>query len=510
MTFHDILFTVCVPSITGFGLGMIYLPSIVMAGYYFEKKRALATGIAVCGSGIGTFIFAPLAKYLLDEFDWKNALLVISGIILQSAICGMLMRPLEAPKKRSKKDRKKHQPREKNIVDRIKEQTKRQRSESESSAYIHSVTVNNSILERVMAAKIQRETRLQDDDSEIGSLPSTFFVKGPARQGSRDARVQNLSLSDRGDVTSTVGSHPESPGSVPKIIVQTEDGNAESDANRRVSIGTESAAEDGTATEASEYVTPPTSPPEESSPEGPGEEEGMSGENEVGNVNMSSNQTNLHRRSDPEIKQRIVKAEAYTNGSLPNSMHKRSSGPEEVPLLTTSPPPPISSKSVMVHLHRNGSREYAIKHPSRSTVTSERNLSVPKEEFAKPMYRKDIFYSGSVLNIAQFRSQPNMRSYITSITSIPGGVPPEEESCLWKLCPCIPTSIKDILQDMMDLSLLKDVAFGLLCFGNVLCFLGFYVPFVYLVDRAIIAGIDKGNAAFLVSVIGRLKCSQQS
>ena len=35
----------------GFGLGLVYLPSVVCCGYYFEKRRALATGIAVCGSG---------------------------------------------------------------------------------------------------------------------------------------------------------------------------------------------------------------------------------------------------------------------------------------------------------------------------------------------------------------------------------------------------------------------------------------------------------------------------
>jgi hypothetical protein len=29
---------------------------------YFEKKRAFATGIAVCGSGLGTFIMAPVTK----------------------------------------------------------------------------------------------------------------------------------------------------------------------------------------------------------------------------------------------------------------------------------------------------------------------------------------------------------------------------------------------------------------------------------------------------------------
>jgi MFS family permease len=33
----------------GFGFGMIYLPAVVLCGLYFEKKRSLATGIAVCG-----------------------------------------------------------------------------------------------------------------------------------------------------------------------------------------------------------------------------------------------------------------------------------------------------------------------------------------------------------------------------------------------------------------------------------------------------------------------------
>lgn len=38
--------------IGGFGFGLIYLPAVVAVGYYFETKRSLATGIAVCGSGM--------------------------------------------------------------------------------------------------------------------------------------------------------------------------------------------------------------------------------------------------------------------------------------------------------------------------------------------------------------------------------------------------------------------------------------------------------------------------
>lgn len=73
---------------------MIYLPSIVSVGIYFEKKLPLATGIAVCGSGIGTFVFAPVVEYLSENFDWRNMLLIEAGILLNGVACGMLFRPL--------------------------------------------------------------------------------------------------------------------------------------------------------------------------------------------------------------------------------------------------------------------------------------------------------------------------------------------------------------------------------------------------------------------------------
>lgn len=88
----------------GIGFGMIYLPAVVAVGYYFEKKRSLATGIAVCGSGFGTFVFAPIANFLLSTFGgWKGANLVLAGVILNCAIFGALMRPLTYPKKNKKK-----------------------------------------------------------------------------------------------------------------------------------------------------------------------------------------------------------------------------------------------------------------------------------------------------------------------------------------------------------------------------------------------------------------------
>ena len=64
-------------------------------GHYFKKKRALATGIAVCGSGIGGFVFAPLSQFLIQQYTWKGAMWVISAITLNGVVVAALLRPIE-------------------------------------------------------------------------------------------------------------------------------------------------------------------------------------------------------------------------------------------------------------------------------------------------------------------------------------------------------------------------------------------------------------------------------
>ncbi|XP_041978580.1 uncharacterized protein LOC121732695 [Aricia agestis] len=78
----------------GFGLSLCYVAAVVIVAYYFEKKRSLATGISVCGSGIGTFIFAPLTYVLLDEYGWRGTTLILAGFFLNMAVCGLLFRDL--------------------------------------------------------------------------------------------------------------------------------------------------------------------------------------------------------------------------------------------------------------------------------------------------------------------------------------------------------------------------------------------------------------------------------
>ncbi|KAK3104381.1 hypothetical protein FSP39_000664 [Pinctada imbricata] len=82
--------------VSGTGMSMGYVTSLVTVAFYFEKKRALATGIAVSGSGFGTFALAPLFEYLIDEYDWQGTMIILSGLTLNLVVCGALLRPCYA------------------------------------------------------------------------------------------------------------------------------------------------------------------------------------------------------------------------------------------------------------------------------------------------------------------------------------------------------------------------------------------------------------------------------
>ena len=47
----------------------------------------------MCGSGVGTFVFAPLTQQLMDSYGgWRGACIVLAGVFLNMAVCGMLYR----------------------------------------------------------------------------------------------------------------------------------------------------------------------------------------------------------------------------------------------------------------------------------------------------------------------------------------------------------------------------------------------------------------------------------
>uniref|UniRef100_A0A8C2C9Y3 Solute carrier family 16 member 12a n=1 Tax=Cyprinus carpio TaxID=7962 RepID=A0A8C2C9Y3_CYPCA len=88
--------------LTGVGFALSYTSAIAMVGSYFSERKALAYGIAMSGSGIGTFILAPAVQLLIEFFSWRGALLILGGLVSHLCVCGALMRPLEGQSGRQK------------------------------------------------------------------------------------------------------------------------------------------------------------------------------------------------------------------------------------------------------------------------------------------------------------------------------------------------------------------------------------------------------------------------
>eukprot|EP00164_Ancoracysta_twista_P009131 GFYU01013426.1.p1 GENE.GFYU01013426.1~~GFYU01013426.1.p1 ORF type:complete len:383 (-),score=107.53 GFYU01013426.1:62-1093(-) len=59
---------------------MCFHPSVVIVNQYFKKKRSTAIGLAVAGSGVGTFVVAAVTTTLLDSVGWRSTLRVLAAV----------------------------------------------------------------------------------------------------------------------------------------------------------------------------------------------------------------------------------------------------------------------------------------------------------------------------------------------------------------------------------------------------------------------------------------------
>jgi len=64
------------------------------------------------------------------------------------------------------------------------------------------------------------------------------------------------------------------------------------------------------------------------------------------------------------------------------------------------------------------------------------------------------------------------------------------------------TPMINALKEMVNYEILSQPLFLLIAISNVFGMLGFYVPFVYLPNMAVMQGIPVESANFLLSVIG--------
>ena len=136
--------------------------------------------------------------------------------------------------------------------------------------------------------------------------------------------------------------------------------------------------------------------------------------------------------------------------------------------------------------------------PGTDSQTNSRRGS--KADVSRPMYRDDIFFSGSLAKLPQYRSQTSL-GYHMSVTHMPTrrDIEEDEQGGACKMCP---EAVRRTLSTMLDVSLFKDYSFILLVASGAMTMMGFFVPFIYITARAKAADISEETAVFFVSSIG--------
>ncbi|CAH2106051.1 unnamed protein product [Euphydryas editha] len=149
--------------IAGLGLGLVYVTAVVSIAYWFDKKRNLAVGLGACGTGVGTFVYAPMTQYFIDEYGWRGTILLLSGTLLNLCVCGAIMRDpewwiLEQKKQRNGKE-----------DDKSKEDTKSRNSSSVSVAHGYDLDIptHGKSMKRLIDKGLCPEKVIKDEVANI-------------------------------------------------------------------------------------------------------------------------------------------------------------------------------------------------------------------------------------------------------------------------------------------------------------------------------------------------------
>ncbi|XP_033761248.1 monocarboxylate transporter 13-like [Pecten maximus] len=78
---------------SGVGLGLCLSPSLTFQGFHFRKRRALANGLSVSGSGAGSFALPPIIRFLINYYGLGGCLLLLGAFMFHTCVFCSFFRP---------------------------------------------------------------------------------------------------------------------------------------------------------------------------------------------------------------------------------------------------------------------------------------------------------------------------------------------------------------------------------------------------------------------------------
>lgn len=76
----------------GMGSSMCFVPTFLMVGRYFERRRSLANGIITAGSAVGALVMGPTINMLLERVGWRNTMRILAGVACATVLAALTYR----------------------------------------------------------------------------------------------------------------------------------------------------------------------------------------------------------------------------------------------------------------------------------------------------------------------------------------------------------------------------------------------------------------------------------
>lgn len=167
----------------GLALGICY----TVVTPYFDKKKGRANALMVSGSSAAQMIVTPLFRYLLDEYSFRGAALVYTGVLMNAYIGVSFFHPLKYHLKPCEEDQ--------------EETQEKWMPPEDDSPDSHHLSSNNTDAERV------KPMPLDDRDGCVGPRVSVASVDFPVGLVSVPSVASSLDVkeSDNVNVQTTCG-----------------------------------------------------------------------------------------------------------------------------------------------------------------------------------------------------------------------------------------------------------------------------------------------------------------